>query len=253
MFKKLLIISGLAAALAVPAAQAADTYKVIRAGTEAMFAPFEFMDGNELVGFDIDIINAIGKATGIKVEMMAMQFDGLIPAIISGSLDCAIAGFTKNPERARRVDFSDPYYVAGQDLMIKAADKGKITSFKDLENRKVCVQIGSVGALLAADIKGAKVTTFNSMTEAYLELAAENGCDAAITGTPVNQYYLVQTGDTKLVHVPESVVNAADLGIVVKKGNKELLDILNAGLKQIKEDGTYDQLYQKWFVAGSGK
>lgn len=75
----------------------------------------------------------------------------------------------------------------------------------------------------------------------------KHGCEAVITGTPVNQFYLVQTGDKELVHVPESVVRAADLGIVTNKNNTALMEKINAGLKKIKEDGTYDKIYNKWF------
>ena len=75
----------------------------------------------------------------------------------------------------------------------------------------------------------------------------KHGCEAVITGTPVNQFYLVPTGDKELVHVPESVVRAADLGIVTNKKNTALMEKINAGLKKIKEDGTYDKIYNKWF------
>lgn len=246
MFKKL-IAAGFAVTLAASAAQAASE-KVLIVGTEPTFAPFDYIENNELVGFDIDIINAIGEAAGFKVQMQSMQFDGLIPALLSGSIDCIISGFTKTEERAKRVDFSDGYYVAGTDLMIRAEDQGKIKSFNDLENHKVCVQLGSSGAVLAGNIKGAEVLSFNTMPEAYLELS-KKGCDAAVTDTPVNLFYLVQTKDTNLVHVPESAVSIAEMGIATQKGNKEAMDLINRGLRKIRADGTYDKIYQKWFAS----
>lgn len=222
--------------------------ETIHVGTEPTFAPFGFIDktSSKIVGFDIDIINAIGQAADLEVVVESMQFDGLIPAILSNSLDAAISGMTKNPQREKQVLFSDPYYVAGQDLMIKKTDLGKFKSMNDLQGRRVCVQLGSVGAQIAKDIKEAKILTFNTMTEAYIELG-KDGCDAAITGTPVNQYYLVETKDPLLAHVPESVVKAADLGIITNKANVELMKKINYGLKVIKENGTYDAIYQKWF------
>ena len=95
--------------------------QTIHVGTEPTFAPFGFVDKNtsQVVGFDIDIINAIGKAVGIEVVIESLQFDGLIPAVLSNSIDAAISGMTKNPQREQQVLFSDPYYVAGQDLMIR--------------------------------------------------------------------------------------------------------------------------------------
>lgn len=222
--------------------------ETIHVGTEPTFAPFGFVDDktSEVVGFDIDVINAIGKSEGIKVVIDSMQFDGLIPSILSNSIDAAISGMTKNPEREKMVLFSDPYYVAGQDLMVRKDSEGKYKSMDSLEGKGVCVQLGSVGAVVAEGIKDAKIKTFNTVTEAYMELK-KHGCEGVITGTPVNQYYLVQTGDNELVHVPESVVRAADLGIVTNKNNTALMEKINAGLKKIKEDGTYDEIYKKWF------
>lgn len=222
--------------------------ETIHVGTEPTFAPFGFVDDktSEIVGFDIDLINAIGKAEDIKVVIESMQFDGLIPSILSNSIDAAISGMTKNPEREKMVLFSDSYYVAGQDLMVRKDSQGKYKSMNSLEGKGVCVQLGSVGAIVAEGIKNAKIKNFNNITEAYMELK-KNGCEAVITGTPVNQFYLVQTGDRDLVHVPESVVRAADLGIVTNKNNTALMDRINDGLKKIREDGTYDNIYKKWF------
>ena len=222
--------------------------ETIHVGTEPTFAPFGFVDDktSEIVGFDIDVINAIGKAEGMKVVIESMQFDGLIPSILSNSIDAAISGMTKNPEREKMVLFSDPYYVAGQDLMVRKDSVGKYKNMESLEGKGVCVQLGSVGAIVAGSIKDADVKNFNNVTEAYMELK-KHGCEAVITGTPVNQFYLVQTGDKALVHVPESVVRAADLGIVTNKNNTALMKKINAGLKKIKEDGTYDKIYSKWF------
>ena len=187
--------------------------ETIHVGTEPTFAPFGFVDDktSEIVGFDIDVINAIGKAADLNVVVE-----------------------------------SDPYYVAGQDLMVRKDSVGKYKDMKALEGKGVCVQLGSVGAIVAEGIKDAKVKNFNTVTEAYMELK-KHGCEAVITGTPVNQFYLVQTGDKELVHVPESVVRAADLGIVTNKKNTALMEKINAGLKKIKEDGTYDKIYNKWF------
>lgn len=222
--------------------------QTIHVGTEPTFAPFGFIDDttSQIVGFDIDIMNAIGEAEGIDVVIEPMQFDGLIPAVLSNSIDAAISGMTKNPERQKMVLFSDSYYVAGQDLMIRRDSEGSISSMNDLENKKVCVQLGSVGALVADTIKGADIKSFNNVTEAYMELK-KHGCEGVITGTPVNQYYLKKTQDKELVHVPKSVVRAADLGIITSKSNTALMDKINSGLRKIKENGVYEKLYKKWF------
>ena len=222
--------------------------QTIHVGTEPTFAPFGFVDKNtsQVVGFDIDIINAIGKAVGIEVVIESLQFDGLIPAVLSNSIDAAISAMTKNPQREQQVLFSDPYYVAAQGMMVRTSDLGKFKVMDDLKGKSICVQIGSVGANIAQGIENANVITYNTMPEAYMELK-KGVCDAAITGTPVQQFYLVQTQDKDLAYVEESAVNAADLGIITNKSNTALMEKINAGLKTIKDNGTYQKIYDKWF------
>ena len=217
-------------------------------GTEPTFAPFDFVDdkSNEIIGFDIDVMKAIGDAVDMDVQMQAMQFDGLIPAVLSHSIDAAISGLTKNPPREKQVLFSDPYHVAAQGMMVRTADLGKFKVMDDLKGKPICVQIGSVGANIAQGIENANVITYNTMPEAYMELK-KGVCDAAITGTPVQQFYLVQTQDKDLAYVEESAVNAADLGIITNKSNTALMEKINAGLKTIKDNGTYQKIYDKWF------
>lgn len=217
-------------------------------GTEPTFAPFGFVDSktNEIVGFDIDLINAIGKEANLNIKIEPMQFDGLIPSLMSSSIDAVISGLTITDERKKQVLFSDGYYTAAQDLMIRKEDLGKFKTMNDLNGKAVCVQIGSAGADIAAGIPDAKVVTFNTMVEAFMELK-RNGCDASITGTPVNQYYLTSTGEKDLAHVPESAVNAKQLGIAVNQKNTALVEKINDGLKKLRANGVYDELYKKWF------
>ncbi|SKA69340.1 polar amino acid transport system substrate-binding protein [Succinivibrio dextrinosolvens DSM 3072] len=238
-------IMALALCSFVYSANAADTIIV---GTEPTFAPFGFIDSktNEIVGFDIDLINAIGKEEKLNIKIEPMPFDGLIPSLMSSSIDAVISGLTITEERQKQVLFSEGYYVAAQDLMIRKEDLGKYKAMNDLKGKAVCAQIGSAGADVAAGIPDARVVTFNTMVEAFMELKRK-GCDASITGTPVNQYYLISTGEKELVHVPESAVNAKQLGIAVNKKNTALADKINDGLKKLHEKGVYDELYRKWF------
>lgn len=217
-------------------------------GTEPTFAPFGFVDSktNEIVGFDIDLIKAIGKEENLKIKIEPMQFDGLIPSLMSSSIDAVISGLTITEERKKQVLFSDGYYTAAQDLMIRKEDLGKYRKMNDLKGKSVCVQIGSAGADIAAGIQDARVVTFNTMVEAFMELKRK-GCDASITGTPVNQYYLTSTGEKELAHVPESAVNAKQLGIAVNQKNNALAEKINEGLKKLRANGVYDELYKKWF------
>ena len=243
LYKKLL-----AAVLCTFVCSAEAAGDTIIVGTEPTFAPFGFIDSktNEIVGFDIDLINAISKEANLDIKIEPMQFDGLIPCLMSSSIDAVISGLTITDERKKQVLFSDGYYTAAQDLMVRKEDLGKYTAMNDLKGKAVCVQIGSAGADIAAGIPDARIVTFNTMVEAFMELKRK-GCDASITGTPVNQYYLTSTGEKELAHVPESAVNAKQLGIAVNQKNTALVEKINSGLKKLRENGVYDELYRKWF------
>ncbi len=224
--------------------------RVVRVGTEPSFAPFEFMDENtkELTGFDIDLIYAIAKASNFKVEMSSMPFDGLIPAILTGTLDAGISGFTITNERAKRVAFSEPYLKAGLGVIVRDEVKDKIKSVSDLDGQKICAQIGTSGAMYSTQqVKGATVTQFNSAPEAFLELT-KGGCDALINDKPVLEYYIASTGAKKL-SLLEELITADEYGIVMNKNDEELVKLINDGFAKVKADGTLKAIQDKWFKA----
>ncbi len=235
-----------AAMLSSFAASAADE-NVVRVATEPSFAPFEFVDEKTQVlsGFDVDLITTIVEAAGKKVEFSSMGFDGLVPALLTGAIDVAIAGMTITEERAQRVDFTDPYYDAGLAIMINNKYQDEIKSSKDLKGKTDCSQIGTSGAKYALEQEGVEVKQFNTFTEAYLELERD-GCQFSVGDKPVHEFYLRKTQNPKLSLLPE-FINGEQYGIAVKKGNTELLNLLNEGLKKIRADGTYDRIYAKWF------
>lgn len=217
--------------------------------TEPTFPPFEFTDSQhegEIIGYEIDLVKAIGRVEGFEAKFVSMPFDAILPAVMGGVQDAAASGITKNEARLKKVDFTDGHYVAGQTFMIHRDDLGKYKKMDDLKGHKVCVQIGSVGAEIAKELGDVESVVFNSMPEAYIELK-KKGCVAAITGDAVQAYYLKTTGDQDLVHVEESKVNAKELGMIVRKGNTELLNKLNDGIAKLKASGEYQEIYDKWF------
>ena len=220
--------------------------KVLKVGTDATYPPFGFKDEKtgKLVGFDIDIIEAIAKEENLKVEVKNMNFDGLLLALKSDSLDVVISDMTITKERAQQVDFSQAYYVAGAGLVVQAKNTD-IHSFKDLEGKRIGVSIGSTGAEVASQVKGAKVREFNTIVDAFLELS-NGGVDVVINDTPVNQHYVNTKGKGIAKTVGEDY-DPQPLGIAVKKGNAELLKKIDSGLKKIKDNGEYEKIYKKWF------
>ncbi|MGN0940067.1 MAG: transporter substrate-binding domain-containing protein, partial [Selenomonadaceae bacterium] len=138
--------------------KASSTEKVLRIGTNADFAPFEFqdVDGKNYEGFDMDLIRAVAKEMGYKADIQNINFDGLIPAMESGNLDVIISGMTINDERKQKVEFSDPYYKSGLSIVVKK-DNNDIKKFTDLKGKKVAVQIGTTSAKEVHKIEGVEV------------------------------------------------------------------------------------------------
>ena len=223
---------------------------VLIVGTEPTFPPFDTTDDNgDIVGFDMDLIKAIGKDQGFEVEFRNLEFDGLIPALTSGTIDIVAAGMDASPERAEQVDFSDSYYEASL-IVAVAADNDTITGVDSLTpDMKVAAQTGTTGARLVQELKEqgkiGEAVILNGLDTAMLQLI--NGdVQAVINDTPVTQAYISkQEGKIKIVG--DKIEVDAPYAFAVQKGNSELLEKINAGLKKVQEDGTYEELLTKWF------
>lgn len=222
--------------------------ETLRVGSETVYPPFEFLDSNsgKYVGFDIDLIDEVAKRAGFEPQILSMGLDGLIPALMSGSIDVAVSALTITPERAAKVDFTKPYYESGLSIMARK-DDASIKGVKDLENKVLCAEIGSSGSVFMSKIKGAKIRTFNSAGEAFLELN-NKGCEAIVNDKPVNEYFLTQkaSANLNLREVP-GVLKAENYGFAIRKGDDKLRARLDKALDEIRADGTYDKIYAKWF------
>ena len=239
-------VKTLCAAAAVTFCAAQAQAEVLRVGTEATYAPFEFMDDNvKPQGYDIDIINAVGKAMGYEVQVQNMAFDGLIPALMTSQIDVVIAAMTITEERAKRINFSDPYYRSGVTFVIRESDKDKYTTAESLKGQRICAQLGSVSAMKAETFSPGNVATFNDAYASYLELKS-GGCEAVLNDRPVNLFFMASKGSDGLVEI-DDLMDAEDMAMVVPKNNPELLQKVNAALKTIRDNGTYQKIYDKWF------
>lgn len=220
--------------------------KVLKVGTDAGFAPFEFQDekSKEYVGFDIDLAKALGQKMGYEVQIQSMNFDGLIPALEAGNIDLIASGMTIKEERAKKVLFSKPYYRSGLIVAVKK-DNNAIQGLKDLEGKKIAVQIGTTGADAARKVNNATVREFNNAPEAFIELKA-GGVDAVINDMPVTAYYLKQGGDKDAKMVGD-VLQAEEYGLAMSKKNTELQGKVDKALDELKASGEYDKIYEKWF------
>lgn len=173
---------------------------VLKVGTNAEFAPFEYVneeDGTTIEGFDIDLINAIAADQGMTVEMENLEFDGLVMALQNGSIDVAIAGMSVTPERVEQVDFTETYYDAGLNIAV-AIDDDSIASEEDLAGKVVTAQQGTTGADKAMELQEAGVVADVKLLANInvCMMALANGeVDAVIMDIPVNNKYVAAHPD----------------------------------------------------------
>lgn len=213
---------------------------------EPVYPPFEFQAANgELQGFDIDLIREVGKAADFEVQFQSLPFDGIIPAIQAGTVDTAVSAMTITPARSQVVSFSRPYFKAGLAIAVRTGTTG-INSLDDLKGKRIAVQIGTTGAQTAKKIPDATIRTFDAAVLALQELSNGN-VDAVINDAPVT-LYAINTGNLKRVQVVGQLVTEEFYGIPTAL-NSPNLKLINQGLTTTLENGTYEQIYRKWFNA----
>lgn len=227
---------------------ASDTVQV---ATDNGFVPFEFVDSTtgELVGFDIDLLNAIAEEAELNLKINTMDFDGLVAGIRTARYDLGIAGITITEERRESIDFSDPYYDAGLILAVRA-DNEAISSSADLAGKRVGTRSGSTSeGYLQEHHPDASLVAFPGIVEAYMDLDAGR-VDAVLYDLPNVQYYVNRDRETNFKTVGE-VLQGEQYGIAFPK-NSPLVEPVNAALKVLRENGTYDRIHEKWFGGNSG-
>jgi len=224
--------------------------KVYVVGTDAAYAPFESQnEKGEIVGFDIDVVKAIAAKAGIQVKFVNTPWEGIFNTLQQGDRDMIVSAVTITDERKQTMDFSDPYFDAAQLIAVK--ETSKVTKFADLKKLKVGVQTGTTGDEAVSKLMGKTSTSikrFESTPLALKELES-GGVDAVVADNGVIAHYVANNPGGKFKTVSDKEFVPEQYGIAVKKGNAELLGKLNQGLAAIKADGTYNQIYAKYFGA----
>lgn len=223
---------------------AKDTHKkVITVGADTTFPPFEMEIQGKVTGFDIDLIHAIAKKEGLTIRMQTMDFQGLIPALQTGTIDVAVAGITITKPRAKVVNFSHPYYHSGLSVLVKKTSG--IRGLKDLKGKSVAVKLGTTADLMMSKEPGVTVQRFTNIDDAYNQMQ-NGGAAAVVFDNPVNLNYAKTHAD---VHVVGKLLTGEDYGIAVTKKDPWLLKKINAGLYKVYKSGEYAELYKKYFGA----
>ncbi|MBN1303082.1 MAG: basic amino acid ABC transporter substrate-binding protein [Anaerolineales bacterium] len=222
--------------------------KAVQVATDATWPPFESVDETtkEIVGFDIDLMNAIAEEAGIEVEYVNVAWDSLLAGMAQCQYDAAISAMTITEERRENFAFTDGYFAAGQVVTVKS-DNTDIMSKDDLGGKTVGVQLGTTGDIEAQKIEGAVVKNYDDISLAFQDLL--NGqIDAVIADNPLAIEY-VGVNEDSLKIVGEAFTDEA-YGIAVCKEDTELLKKLNDGLDKVEANGTIDSLKDKWNLAG---
>ena len=222
--------------------------KTVEAGkltlaTNAEFPPYEYHDGDKIVGIDMDIADAIAKKLGLEVQIEDIAFDSVILEVTSGKADIGLAGISATDERKQSVDFSDTYTTSKQLIIVK--DDSPIKGSQDLEGKTVGVQTGTTGDILASDIKDVKPERYDKGMDAVQALS-QGKVDAVIIDSEVAKKFVEETSGLKVLDEAFADENYA---IAIKKGNKELLDSVNKALSELKSDGTIDSIIAKYIKA----
>lgn len=225
--------------------EAANTIKF---GTNAEFPPFEYVTTTGVIGefdgIDMAIAQKIGESVGREAVIENMEFDSLLIALQNGQIDAVIAGMTVTDERKEAVDFSTPYYVATQVMIVP--EGSDIAKASDMADKKIVVIQGYTGETCVQDM-GYSYEAFKKGTEAILEL--NNGkCDVVVIDSATAQKYVKDNPNLKIVEDPEAF-EAEEYAIAVKKGNTELLNKVNDAVAKMLNDGTISELAAKYTEA----
>ena len=212
--------------------------------SDTPYEPFEMKedDGTD-TGFDMELMRAIGARAELELTVIDLPFDGILGSLAAGDCDVVASAVSIDAERAKQVDFSEPYFDSEQSLLIKA-DNEEIEGIDDLAGKNVGVQSTTTGEAYAKEnVEGATITSFEDSDGLFGAL--ESGTiDAILQDLPVNGYRSTQDPSVKVI---ETYPTEEKYGFAVEKGDTEMLDFVNEGLQALRDEGTYEELFTKYF------
>ena len=211
--------------------------------TNAEFEPYEYHDGDKVVGIDPDIAEAIANKLGLELVITDTAFDSIIPEVSSGKAYMGMAGMTVNEDRKKNVDFSDTYASSKQVIIVK--NGSDIKGANDLKNKTIGVQLGTTGDIQGSNIEGVTMERYSKGFEAVQALS-QGKIDAVLIDKQPAQYFIKDQADLSIL---DEAFAEEDYAIAFKKGNTELKDKVNKALEELKADGTIDKIIGKYIKA----
>ena len=245
MKKKILaLIMVLAFAFAMTGCGGSGSGGTLVMATNATFPPYEYVDGEDYAGIDVEVAQAIADELGMELEIQDIDFNSIIPAIESGKADVDIAGMTKTPEREKNVNFSESYATGIQSIIVK--EDSDIASPDDLEGVKIGVQESTTGHIYCEDDYGAdNVIAYTAGANAIEALKTGKVDAVVIDNQPAKEFVKANEG----LKVLDTDYVEEEYAIAIAKDNEELLEKVNGVIKQMKEDGSLQAILDKYIKA----
>ncbi|WP_453991815.1 basic amino acid ABC transporter substrate-binding protein [Bacillus nitroreducens] len=224
--------------------------KTLKVMTDAAYAPFEFMEGDKIVGFEIDVIQAVAEEAGYELDIKHTGWDPIFVELNKGSYDMAISSISITEERKKEYLFTIPFFLSTNKIMIP--EDSDIQTAEDLKGKVVAVQASTTGHFAVEKVLGEKhpdIKAFENNNLAILELDS-GGADAVVADNGVIEYYAAQNPNKKLKVVGDSdTFDAEFYGMMFPKGSDDLKADFDQAIEAIIENGTYTEIYQEWFGA----
>lgn len=249
MFKRIVVALMLTLFTAFPAFAGSEA-PVITIASDCTWPPMEFVNSDkQIVGFSVDLMKACAEAAGYDVKIKNVAWDGIFAGLAAGKYDAISSSVTINEKRKKVMDFSVPYFEVKQAVVTNKDSDAKALS--DFNGKKVGAQIGTTGYFAVKAVEGLTPKSYDEIGLAMEDLY--NGrLSAVVCDDPIAADFALQQEEyakkLKIAFVVKSD-NPEYLGVAVKKGNKEVLELINKGLAAVMADGTYDKIKAKWFGA----
>ena len=211
--------------------------------TNAEFPPYEYRDGDNFAGIDVEIARIIAADMGLELDIEDMQFDSIVPAVQSGKADIGVAGMTVTEDKLQNVDFSIPYTTAAQVVIV--TNDSPITSPADLEGKTIGVLLGTSGDNYSSEIENASSQRYNKGFEA-VQAIGQNKIDAVIIDREPAKVFVSENEGLKILDEDYTV---EDYAIAIAKDNQELLEQVNASITRLKDSGKLQEIIDKYISA----
>ncbi|WP_438867854.1 transporter substrate-binding domain-containing protein [Pseudomonas sp. L1(2025)] len=222
---------------------------VLKVGTTPTYVPFEMKDKQgRIVGFEIDLLQAMSRALGVELELVAVPYTELLPGLMAKKFDLIGSGMTVTQERNLKLNFSDSFIVVGQTVLLNPSLAGKIASIEDLDEAgyRIAATEGTTGEAAAQRFLGAARLSSFATPEEGVRQVVEGKADAFVHDAPYNLIAMARPENHQLFAL-EQPFTFEPLAFGLKKGDYDSLNWINHFLNQIAQDGTYDRLHDKWF------